>query len=64
MERICKYYRLARTVRYLHDPLNGAPIPDYQTIGECTGAKMRPVCFCEGNESKCTYYPEKRKNNG
>lgn len=28
--------------------------------GYCMGTKERDLCSCQGNESKCNYYPEKR----
>ena len=27
----------------------------------CNGTKEREECSCDGNESKCNFYPEKRK---
>ena len=32
-----------------------------ETIGRCLGTKEIETCDCEGDESKCDFYPEKRK---
>ena len=29
----------------------------------CNGTKERDECYCNGDESKCNFYPEKRKEN-
>ena len=29
----------------------------------CNGTKEREECFCNGDESRCNFYPEKRKEN-
>lgn len=28
--------------------------------GYCMGTKYQESCYCQGDESRCTYYPEKR----
>ena len=35
--------------------------PTCKTIQICNGTKEREICFCNGDESKCKFYPEKRK---
>lgn len=35
--------------------------PICKTIQICNGTKEREICFCNGDESKCKFYPEKRK---
>lgn len=32
-----------------------------QTIGRCLGTKEIELCDCGGDESKCDFYPERRK---
>ena len=32
-----------------------------QTIGRCLGTKEIEICNCGGDESKCDFYPERRK---
>lgn len=32
-----------------------------ETIGRCLGTKEIETCDCGGDESKCDFYPEKRK---
>ncbi len=39
------------------DPLFGSPV----TYGVCYGTRECEECYCNGDESKCTFYPEKRK---
>ena len=35
--------------------------PNLETIQICNGTKEREECSCDGDESKCNFYPEKRK---
>lgn len=35
--------------------------PSLEIIGRCHGTKEREECTCGGDESKCDFYPEKRK---
>lgn len=35
--------------------------PNLETIQICNGTKDREECSCDGDESKCNFYPEKRK---
>lgn len=37
--------------------------PIEKTKQVCNGTKEREECSCDGNESKCNFYPEKRKEN-
>ena len=37
--------------------------PIYKTIQICNGTKECEECSCNGDESKCNFYPEKRKEN-
>ena len=32
-----------------------------KSFGRCLGTKEIEICSCEGNESKCNFYPERRK---
>lgn len=32
-----------------------------KTVGRCWGTKECDICNCKGDESKCDFYPEKRK---
>lgn len=34
-----------------------------QTVGICNGTKEREECTCNGDVTKCNFYPEKRKKN-
>lgn len=35
--------------------------PKFRTYGICYGTRECEECNCGGDESKCTFYPEKRK---
>ena len=37
------------------------PIFSNNPIQRCNGTKEREECSCDGDESKCNFYPEKRK---
>ena len=37
--------------------------PIHKTVQICNGTKEREECSCNGDESKCNFYPEKRKEN-
>lgn len=37
--------------------------PMHKTIQICNGTREREECSCNGEESKCNFYPEKRKEN-
>ena len=32
-----------------------------ETVGVCNGTRERDECSCNGDQSKCNFYPEKRK---
>lgn len=36
------------------------PCPKIQHYGRCMGTKNCEICSCNGDESKCDFYPEKR----
>lgn len=35
--------------------------PIHKTVQICNGTKEREECSCDGNKSKCNFYPENRK---
>ena len=39
-------------------------LPPYKKEGRCNGTKNRELCYCNGEESMCTYYPRKNEKNG
>ena len=41
----------------------GFPMEVKNKIQICNGTKEREECSCNGNPEKCTFYPEKRKEN-
>ena len=57
----CSCYHTTEVRNYTYHPITGAPIPHDQTVGVCNGTKEMDECSCGGDESKCDFYPEKRK---
>lgn len=54
----CDYYHLRSETRYSCLP----PFNSQTTVyGVCFGTKEQDRCNCDGDESKCSFYPEKRK---
>ena len=42
-------------------PIYGEAFCVDETYGVCYGTKECDECYCHGDESQCTFYPEKRK---
>ena len=65
----CKCYHTQEDRYYFTDYEKGfraalkLPYKEYEmrTEGRCWGTKECDLCNCEGDESKCDFYPEKRK---
>lgn len=57
----CSCYHTKEVRNYTYHPITGAPIPHDQTVGVCYGTKEMDECSCGGDESKCDFYPEKRR---
>jgi hypothetical protein len=56
----CECYHTRKTLRYTYNPITGSPIPHDIEVGVCWGTKECDECRCEGDESKCDFYPEVR----
>ena len=57
----CDCFRTQEKLQYLYRPFTGEPFPLYVTIGICYGTKERDECTCNGDRSKCDFYPEVRE---
>ena len=49
LERRCKYH------------ITGEPVYYDTEVSVCWGTKERDRCSCNGDESKCDFYPEARE---
>lgn len=56
----CKCWELQPKATYVGE-YHGCKI--YRNKQICNGTKEREECSCDGDESKCNFYPEKRKEN-
>ena len=61
MEKCSSYHE--RTERkYIFNPFTGEPASSYiSTYGVCYGTKECDPCSCDGDETRCSFYPEKRE---
>lgn len=60
MDKCDKYHQVSGR-GYRYDPATGRPIPYANEYGVCFGTKTRERCDCDGDTSRCDFYPEKRK---
>lgn len=59
----CDSYRLRVKPEYSYDSVYGHRIAQYDRyIGYCNATRERDECNCDGDRSKCTFYPEVRKS--
>lgn len=58
----CDCYHTETKRRYTYNPITGDPIGHDVEIGVCWGTKECEECSCGGDETKCDFYPEVRKN--
>ena len=61
MEKNCDCYRVESKKKYVHHPITGQPIVRNVTVGVCWGTKEIDECNCDGNRTKCDFYPEVRE---
>lgn len=57
----CNCYDKRADIFYTYDQFTGRPIKNEREIGICNGTKERDACDCNGDESKCDFYPYKRR---
>lgn len=58
----CNCYHERSERRYIFNTFTGIPETSYlSTYGVCYGTKECDVCGCEGDETRCSFYPEKRE---
>ena len=58
----CDCYHTEPKTRYTYHPITGSPIGHDIEVGVCWGTRECEECSCGGEESKCDFYPEVRKN--
>ena len=58
----CDCYHTEPKTRYTYHPITGSPIGHNIEVGVCWGTRECEECSCGGEESKCDFYPEVRKN--
>ena len=54
----CHYYHTQTKTRYTYNQWTGQPIAHNIEVGICWGTKECDECSCEGDETKCDFYPE------
>ena len=59
----CRYYHIATVCAYRMGE-DGKPIPHKFETGRCAIAPIDPRCECDGDEARCDFYPEIRKEAG
>ena len=61
MKNNCSHYRIESKTRYVYHPITGQPIKQNGTVGVCWGTKEIDECSCDGDRSKCSFYPKIRE---
>ena len=56
----CHCYHTQKKTRYTYNQYTGSPIPHDIEVGVCWGTKETDECKCDGDETKCDFYPEVR----
>lgn len=57
----CDCYHTQPKTRYTYNPITGQPIAHDIEVGVCWGTKETDECSCNGDRTKCNFYPEVRK---
>lgn len=57
----CDCYRIESKRKYTYNPATGEPIRHDITVGVCWGTKEIDECSCNGDRTKCDFYPEVRE---
>ena len=58
----CECYHTIKRLRYV--PVLGGHRAQEMEVSECWGTKDRDLCGCNGDRSKCDFYPEVREKAG
>lgn len=61
MKNRCDCYHIESKRRYTYHPITKDPIRHDITVGVCWGTKEINECSCDGDRSKCDFYPEVRE---
>lgn len=57
----CDCYHIQSTIKYRYNSTTGDPIPFTAQEGVCWGTKEMDICSCDGDRTKCDFYPEVRE---
>ena len=57
----CKCYHTQKELQYTYHPISGRAISHDVVVGVCWGTRECDHCNCNGDETKCDFYPEVRK---
>ena len=61
MKNKCDCYRTETKIRYTYHPVSGRPIGHDISVGVCNGTRERDECSCDGDRTKCDFYPKVRE---
>ena len=54
----CDCYHIQPTIQYRYNTINGDPIPYTKQKGVCWGTREQDECWCDGDRTKCDFYPD------
>lgn len=57
----CNSYHTQTKRRYEYNPITGEPTGHDVEVGVCWGTKEMDQCSCNGDRTKCDFYPEIRE---
>ena len=57
----CDCYHIESKHKYTYHPITREPIKHNTTVGVCWGTKEIDECNCDGDRTKCDFYPEVRE---
>lgn len=61
MENNCDCYRIESKRKYTYNPITRELDKHDITVGVCWGTREIDECNCNGNRTKCDFYPEVRE---
>lgn len=57
----CDCYHMKPKTQYTYNQFTGKPIAHDIEVGVCWGTRECDECRCDGDETKCDFYPEVRE---
>lgn len=61
MKNKCHCYHTQKKTRYTYNQFTDSPMPHDVEVGVCWGTKETDECNCDGDETKCDFYPKVRE---